>query len=295
MKAIGFWPLVLEALQALSKQYTREMDETANQAGLKAPLWYLLLPALSFDPGPTTAERLCIRHPYTAPRNYKKRLQTLAEEGYLISVPEDEYYLSEEGRHLTRLIIQSAYSELEVLEPLLLMDLDPLADLLRTLVDACLVADEPPGKWSLHHSRRIDPGERVALIVKIDHYLSDLAAYRDDAHLAAWQPYGLSGQAWEAFTVLWRGEAGSLEEVYKKLERRSYTRGEYAQALQDLVKRGWLRLEQDRFRLTDEGRTVRQVVENQTDKFFYAPWDCLDEGEKQHLHKLLARFRDVLH
>ena len=130
--------------------------------------------------------------------------------------------------------------------------------------------------------------------MRIDQYGTDLAAYRDDAHLAAWQPHNIEGHAWEAFTCLWRGEATTLDGLCQKLERRGYCRDEYGQALQDLMWRGWVTEEAGELSVTVLGREIRGAVEEATDQTFYAPWSCLSRGETEELRTLLNLLCDGL-
>ena len=167
------------------------------------------------------------------------------------------------------------------------------ACMVRPQVEASHAAPEPPGKWSFRLSRRIDPGQATPVLVWIDQYLSDLNAYRDDAHLAAWRPYNISGATWEAFTRLWRG-ARTLDDVCEQLAFRGHARTAYAAALIELVVRGWLEADSDGYRVTAAGLAVRQEAEAATDRYFYAPWRCLSDSETDELRALLAGVRDGL-
>ena len=63
---------------------------------------------------------------------------------------------------------------------------------------------------------------------RIDQYLTDLNAYRNDASLSVWQPYGVSGATWEAFTCLWRGDARTLDALCDRLSFRGHPHDDYA-------------------------------------------------------------------
>lgn len=295
MLTTDLWPVAIEALQALGKHYVPEMDRVA--AELNLPEWYgWLLPALIFDPEPISAKRLRIRSPYTSARLYNERLANAAKQGFLVSVAgtEYEYRLTESGREAAERIIGAAYARMALLRPLPPTELEHLADLLLRLVKACLTAPEPPGKWCISLSRRTDLGEDASIVARIDQYLSDLSAYRDDAHLAAWQIYPIEGHAWEAFTYLWRGEATTLEGLCQKLARRGYLQEATRQAIEDLIKLGWVTEDAGEYRITILGNETRQKAEETTDRYFYAPWSCLNERETEDLRTLLIRFRDNL-
>ncbi len=295
MSTVALWSTVLEALQALGAHYGPAMDQAAAELGLSE--WYgWLLPALVFEPEPISATRLRVRSPYTSARLYNERLAKAARQGFLTQVAEaeNEYHLTELGRQAAERVIEAAYVKMAAFQPISSPELERLASLLHRLVLSCLTAPEPPGKWCIIHSRRTDPGDNASAMVRIDQYLSDLAAYRDDAHLATWQLHNIDGHAWEAFTYLWRAEATTLDGLYQKLERRGYSRDEYRRALEDLLQRGWVREEAGEYQVTILGQEIRQAAEEATDQYFYAPWSCLSQGETEELRTLLMLFRDGL-
>lgn len=293
MNTNALWPTTWETLQALGTCYSPAMDQAATE--LKLPEWYgWLLPALAFEPESISATRLRVRSPYTSARLHDERLAKAAKQGFLAQVVEEEYRLTELGRHAAQRVVEAAYAKMATLQPIASAELERLANLLHRLVRSSLTAPEPPGKWCIIHSRRTDPGDNASVVARIDQYLTDLGAYRDDAHLAAWQPYNVDGYAWEAFTYLWRGEATTLEDLHQKLGRRGYSRDDYRRALEGLIKRGWVREESKGYRVIALGQEIRQAAENVTDQYFYAPWFCLDQGETEELRALLLRLRDGL-
>jgi len=292
MNHLALWPTALEALQALASHYGPAMDEAAAEVGLASPAWYgWLLPALAFEPDPMSTDRLRVRSPYVAPQLVDERLQDAAEAGFLLPVAEGEYRLTDDrGRQAAHRVIEAAYARMAPLQPLPSDDLERLADLLGRLVRSCLAAPEPPGKWSITHSRRVDPGPGAPVVVRIDQALSDLAAYRDDAHLAAWAPQAVDAHAWEALTTLWRGEAATPDELAAKLARRGHSAAAYGAALDDLSRRGWVAGDAGGYRVTPAAAEMRQAAEALTDRLFYAPWACLDPPEAGELEDLLVRF-----
>ncbi|MCX7977235.1 MAG: hypothetical protein N2646_09185, partial [Bellilinea sp.] len=213
MEIKEMWPLALQALQALGSHYVPAMEQKIAQLGL--PNWCtgVLFPALSFEPQAVTAEKMHIKGAYTAEALFARRLKEAAQLG-LVQETENQagtYRLTPHGREAAGQIILAAYDCMRQLQPLPDAELAQLAALLYRLVDACLKSPPPPDKWCIQLSHRLDTGEDTHLVIRVDQYLSDLSAYRDDAHLAAWQPHPCSGQAWEAFTLVWRGEATTLD------------------------------------------------------------------------------------
>ncbi len=290
------WPVFVEAYHAISKHYVPVMDEKAAEYELPERGGWLLLPALTFDPDNISAEKLCIRSPYTSARRFQAGLEELVAGGFLIVESENDldYRLSPLGRGAIMAIIQAGYECMTALHPLDHVELESLADILNKLVHACIEAPEPPGKWSIRHSRRIDPGDVAPVMVRIDQYLSDLAAYRDDCHLAAWQIYGVEGHAWEALTVLWRNGMFTLDGLCEQLAHRGFTSEEYQVALADLIRRGWVNLDDGEYCLTELGVKVREAAEADTDDYFYRPWSCLGNQALNNLQTQLTRLKTVL-
>ncbi len=79
-----------------------------------------------------------------------------------------------------------------------------------------------------------------------------------------------------------------------QLAFRGHSRAAYAAALSDLVDRGWLAEDGDGYLLTEAGLALREEAEATTDRYFYAPWTCLDAAEMEELRALLMRLRQSL-
>ena len=284
MTTTHLWLILLDALRALGKHYTPAMDIAAAKAGVEGGTWGLLLSVLSFDPAPVSNEILKKRLPY---QEFSQRLEKAVDLGLLKAVGEGEFRLSEKGQSLGQQVILAAYARLERLDPLGANDLHYLSVLLHRLVKASHTAPDPPGKWCITHSRRFDPGENAPLLIQVDQYLSDLAAYRDDAHLSAWQPLGFDGPTWETLTMLWKGRADTVDDLHKKLDFRSQPRSIYEGTLKTLRKQNYAKHSQGKYSITRKGVKLREEAEEITDNLFYTPWNCLEEEDMQALENLL--------
>jgi DNA-binding PadR family transcriptional regulator len=230
--------------------------------------------------------------PYNSVAPLEERIAGTVDKDLLEEGPEGEYRLTEKGRTTVQRIMQEAiYGPLAAAEiPLSVDELERMSALLRRVVESVEGADEP-SKIHFALSRATDPGEDAAVVVRVDQYLTDLATYRDDAHLGAWQRYDVSGPAWEALTYLWRE---GIEPLKERFEVRQHPDGTLQKALQELVKLGWAAPDGDSYEITDQGRDLRQEAEDTTDKLYYGPWDCLDEKEQKELRGLLERMIDEL-
>jgi hypothetical protein len=294
MEQPAVWPIAYDAMIALSKACRPKMEQAARNAGLDLAAFDTLLIGLDFEPQPLAAWRLRRRGPYTAAGRYEDRLRQATRLGFLRVPREGEYSLTDRGRRAAGAAVAAMRAALAKLEPLPAADLDRLAGMLSQLVDASLAAPEPPGKWCLTLSHRTRPAEDAPALVRIDQSLGDLNAYRDDAHMAAWQPSELDGADWEALTFVWRGEANTLDALAERLQRRGHTRGDYAGALAELSRRGLVVERDGAFRATAAGQKLRQSAEERTDRYFYKPWKRLDAVQIDELRGLLERLRDSL-
>ncbi len=268
------WPLAWETLQALTAHYGPAIDRAAEQVGIPYGEWYgWLMAARIFEPDPVSAARLGVRAAYTSPALQEARLEQGVRLGLLTPIGKGEYHLTNAGHAAVQRLIEAAYTAMAPLQPLPPADLAALLALLRRRVEASLAAPEPPGKWCLRIARHYDPNGRAGPLPQLDQYLSDLAAYRDDAHLASRRPSGVTGQAWETLTHLWMGDLTTLEDLCARhCARRGYSCESYAAALDGLIARGWVIGQYGVYRLTDAGRTVRDEAEATTERYFFAPW-----------------------
>jgi Mn-dependent DtxR family transcriptional regulator len=289
------WPLAEETMRAFGPFYQAAMRNAIQDSGATLDNWFGLSLARASDPAPFTVGRFHALYPYTAQEQFAQALDALAQLELLERVGEDAYRLTDLGRRAVEDIYEAAQRGLEAVEPLPADEMERLNGLLHRLVEATLEAPEPEEKRAIACSRWTDPGESASDSVLTDQYLTDLLRFRDDAHLAAWKPYDVSGPAWEALTFIWRGEASTAEELAEKLPYRGHAAEAYTEALGDLVDRGWVEKAADGYRVTEKGNALRQEAEDATDRYFFAPWACLDVNEKNQLHDLLTRLKKALH
>jgi hypothetical protein len=259
----------------------------------ESPGW-LFVQAAEFDPEPLSVQNLRVRAVWSSPRIIQAILEMMAGEKWVDRVG-DDYYLTDSGRTIIRNMAERYHTLTQAALPVLDADeVERLEALLRRVIDASLSAPAPPDMWCLVHSRRRVPGDDAPPLEKIFYYFSDINAYRDDAHMASFQPYQIEAYVWEAFSFIWSGAANSAQTVYDQLWYRGYSRMEYAAALDELVMRGWI-IGDSTYTMTPQGRKIRDEAERLTDAYFYAPWKAaLSESEAQEVQKLLTEMQDRL-
>lgn len=287
------WKGLLQAQDAIFSTYQGVFADFIHANGLADHAISILLAALTLEPGTISPERLLVRGPYTSAQTWMMRLQAAAEKGYLSEPEPGEFRLNRRGRSATNKLISDSRKAMQQADRLPAEESQRLAQLLGRMVEASLFAPPPPDTWSIRLSYQLMPQETPRLPY-IEQAISCLRGYRDDAHLAAWQPSGLSAPALEALTLVWRGEADSLEGIFDRLAVRGFALHDYRQYLQELRQRGYLEGTDQKLQLTTQGHTFRQQIEADTDLYFYTPWGCLSTVEKAELACLLSALKNEL-
>ena len=307
MLDVAFYNLLMEAFDALysagSILHARSGAPTEEQPAIlqlragraESPGWFLIQ-AAEFDPEPLTVANLRVRDVYASERIVQALLELMASEEWLDRSAHDAYALTAKGRAILQRRLQRQRELTAGLMPLPGNQIDQIATLLGQLIDASLAAPVPPGNWCLTYSRRRAPTHAEPALVRIAQYFSDFNAFRDDAHMAAWQSQQLDGYVWEAFALVCAGEADSAATLFEQLAYRGYSTGEYTAALEVLTRRGWLERDTTAgaYGVTTAGHAARALVEQLTDSYFYAPWSCLAEAQIAELQALLLQFTERL-
>lgn len=291
MNDLSLWDLMWEAWVKVNKAYQPVVEPFIQASGLEWRILGLLLAALTFEPEDTTPGHLTVRGPYTSPDAYLDRLRLAAEGGYLEEISEKRFRLTARGRETTLGFIRLARQAIDDANPLSEDETNQLSGYLNKLVTACLETPPPPETWSIRLSSKLLPEETNKLSY-IEQTFSCLEAYRDDSHLAAWQSSRLSAVALETLTLLWREEVKSLDQLVEKVSHRGYARQVYADGIAELRSRNYVSGVNSALRVTHEGRRFRQRVEDDTNRYFFAPWTCLIDQEKNALVGILIRLRD---
>lgn len=291
MENLQLWYLIKDALGQLNAHFEPIVEKSCADKNLDLRTWGLLLAAISFEPEDITPGHLMVRVPYTSADAFSERLELASEKEFLEKIGEGGYRLTRYGREITTQLVDDAREYMARVDPLSTEQSERLAQLLDRLVQASLDQPPPPLTWSVRLSYKHMPALRPPMPY-IEQTMSCLAAYRDDAHLAAWQESGLSAMALESLTYLWRGEAFSLDDLCLKLDHRGHSCHVYISVLEELRGRGLIQGPDQKVIITGLGRAFRNQVEEDTDRYFFIPWDELMRGEKEelarHLQEMIA-------
>ena len=289
----SLWKLMIEAWSALSEHYEPVVEQHCMEHRIDLKSWALLLAVLSFEPEATTPGHLLVRVPYTAAEVYQERLENMRTRGNLDLEPHGGYKLTQRGRELTTHLIAIAREEMSRVDPLKPDESKRLAQIVGQLVKCSYNHTPPPDTWSIRLSSKLMPPLDPPLPC-IEQGFSALAAYRDDAHLAAWNNSGLSATALETLTLLWRGEVASHDDLCRKLVNRGHGCHVHLDAIQDLRQSGYVSGPDYDLHVTPTGRLFRNRVEDLTDHYFFAPWNCLEGGERDEFESLLELLKKGL-
>ena len=172
---------------------------------------------------------------------------------------------TERGRELAARVRREADAYLATLETIPPDALVTLAALLRRALDALAASSVP--KDHLRRIRYAFGDDRIPLVA-LENAVFGLWQARDDCHMSSWREAGLSGPLLDVLTRVWRREAATEAELAAKLPQQRPD--DVASALARLRSDGLV--ESDAVAVTPTGAAVRQHIEDETDRRFFAPW-----------------------
>ncbi len=123
--------------------------------------------------------------------------------------------------------------------------------------------------------------------LQLFHAVTLLREYRGDGHIAALVNAGVTGLEAAVMHVA-QGDSWTREPLRKT---RGYSTEEWDTALAGLRERGWI---DDGEGFTDEGRRVRQEVEDRTDVLALRPWQHLGEDGCARLRELVRPLSQLI-
>lgn len=265
-----------------------QFEKYFSEQGFYAPTFL----AYQLAPQSLTLELLLKRNPYQNPAVLEEALEGAAQAGYLDADGEGGYQISDRGAAGVDAVHEVFYSHLQQVCQLSADQLADLAELLGGLVIAADQTELKGGTFCFDCSYGGLPLVAPSSLGEIDQLLDHLNAFRDDAHIAAWMPTGVGGQAWEALTFIWNGTANTAHKLAESLPYRSYSPEEYQAALDQLVDLGWIEEGQEGYQLTSKGTRIRERAEQETDDNYFLPWEVMGDPELEQLANLLQALKD---
>jgi helix-turn-helix protein len=287
-----FWPLIYSVVQEFWSITEPHIQDAAIRNDIPIELYLY---------GELGLERFSIqdfqrRDPYSNPEQFERLFVRLNIKGWIEPLPDGSFQVTEKAREAARFLIQAGDVQLSDFASMTDRELKRLIVLLKQIVLESCLAPEPPGKWAILKRFRV-ADEHYPPIMQIREYLMDLFAYRDDSHLSASRPYfNEAGIVWIVLGALWKGEAVNAGQMAEKMAFRGYDVEEYEIAIQAAMELGWVEQadRQDAFRLTAQGRQLREQADEDTNAYFFAPWSVLTQDEIDELQELLTRLYNQL-
>lgn len=281
------WTQVEQAMNALAPFY--QDQAVADLQKLEANhAWLPLLKTAGTTPAPLSAEQFATAVPYTASRQRHEMLQEAVARGLLAVDRAGRYRLTEHGKKVLAAFFDSAQAAIAAVPALPAAEMEELVALLERVVLAVERSPLPREKSNFAASRWTDPGPDAPLTVRADQYMTDLMHFRQDAHIASWNAYGVDGIAWETFTLIWRNQANTTADLAHILSSRGHDEADYAAALRLLADKGWIEQAAGRWQISGSGQALRDVAEMVTNRLFFAAWRVLGEIELCRLSELLV-------
>ncbi len=291
MNTKSIWSILEESFDILGSNGYPAMDKMASELALE-PGWFTLMAAISlFGSEPFSTAQFMGMFPYGLARLNDERFASGARQGYLTSDEQGEYRATEVGENVTRQIIRAADQSIAHLQPMPNEPFQRFVNTLLNLSEESFARPESSARFLLSHKRNLRRIKVTALINHFERYFSELAAYRDDVYIAAWQSHLVEGHAWELFDHLCQGGAFSVDGLFARLKGRGVSPEVYEQDLRELVGYGWVEASSGVYQITLAGKLVRAGVEAETDRLFFTPWLCLDELELEELSVLSTQLR----
>ena len=195
--------------------------------------------------------------------------------------------ITPKGRELFTKVRREADAYLATLQPIPAKEIVHLAaQLARALV--AIESSGLPFDHMLRNARL--RGDGSIPMVALENALFGLWLARDDSHMASWREAGFDGPTFDVLTRVWRNEAADENELAKKMP--GLREGDVHAALVRLRAEGYVR--SDALATTDRGATVRQQIEDETDRKFFQPWPDDLAGEAPRLRDGLRATNQAL-
>lgn len=257
--------------------------EIAGELGVPPPLLFSMIQvgfvAGSYGSEPLTLARICDWEPYTNRKMLLNRVEVLRQHGFLLEDGAGHLALTPQARSAVERLHAAGRAYVAQAKPLPPAKLSQLAATLQRAVQAC-VADpalSPKPGSHLAASRALATPDDTPM-VQIEQAIHDLWMARDDAHRRAWSAAGLEGPAVAVLSQLCLG-ANTAEEVSAQLAP-GLTLPDVESSLEYLVSCDYATQHGDNVQLTPAGLLVREDIERETDRIYFAPWShTVEEAE----------------
>jgi hypothetical protein len=254
----------------------------------------LPLIAMGFDPEPFGIAHVYNRMPYINPESISQNIRTSVAQGWLMVDRAGVFRATDKTRRYHASLCQcvdKAYTQMMSLPN---VQLTWVNDLLQRVIEA--ITENKGLNFKPFFELDIKLAAfQSSLQQKVCSKLSHLLAYRDDTYVNAWMDQEVNGYVWDAFSCIYKENARTIESISKLLgPSRHYTADVYELAIEELISRGWIQSVNGKYEPTNQGLQVLANVVFTMNRYFFAPWGCLDDMEIRCLSDQLETFVNTL-
>jgi hypothetical protein len=215
------------------------------------------------------------RYIYSTVDSLTAPLALLTEKGLVLEHDNGTLSLSTRAVEVVARIHAAGREHVARHQPLPPDELDLLVFTLEKSVNALMadpVLSPRPGS-QLAGSRAVGSSidSDAPAMVRIEQAIYDLWMARDDAHIKAWRDAEMEGPPMQVLTVIWSGEAGTNSGLAKLLHE-DQTPDDLEGSLVYLTERELITRHGDDVQLTPQGVIVRDDIERETDRIYFASW-----------------------
>jgi helix-turn-helix protein len=208
----------------------------------------------------------------SAYRTTDDALRTTAAAGEsagLLSWADGRWSLTAKGTSAVNELRRAIDAHYASLTPIANDQLERLAGLLDEAYAAAASSKEPQTREHTPRGARYRWQEPSSAMARLDAAIYGLWQVRDDCHVQAWRDAGSSGPALDILTRVWKGEAHSEDELAAKVTTQ---RPEDVRASVEGLRAAGHLGPGAALELTAKGRAIREGIEAETDRYFFAPW-----------------------
>ncbi|MEM7332348.1 MAG: hypothetical protein AAF490_09660, partial [Chloroflexota bacterium] len=279
--------------------YGEKLQNKTQESNLSS--WGLLLLMIGQSNASETVsvDSILAQIPYMNPETLKAHLADTAEAGFLMENGAG-YHLNEAGKSIVSTTLASVSGWVNQNIAVDAETLETVCQTLQQISQGFQNAPEPEAKPSLKSAQFHSPTGENPILLRISRTIAEIAAFRDDVHVAAFNKYDVPAHEWEAFSHVW-GEniwgdrVNTAVDVSQKLGFRGYGEQDYTTALEASVTRGWLtKNEKNVYALTEKGKAIREEAEQETNRLFFTPWQLFAPRELNALHQGLQEIQKAL-
>jgi len=261
---VPLFPQFLQRRRAKSDYPLRAMEKL----GLDRPAYFFAIDLGIQDPRGALPRDVG----NSAYRTTDTQVRTVAAAGEsvgLLAWRDGRWSLTDKGAQALREMRQAMEAHYASLSPIDPVELERLAGLLDSALAAAATSSVPETREHTPRGARYRWKEPSSAMARLDAAIYGLWQVRDDCHMQAWRDAGMTGPAMHLLTGIWNKEATTDDDLVAKVGTQ---RPEDVRAGLERLRADGLLAAGPALAITPTGAVLRQRIEAETDRYFFAPW-----------------------